>query len=830
MKAVVLAGGFGTRIQPLTSGVPKPMLPLMNKPMLEYILEDLDSLGAEEISLLLYFMPEKIKDHFDKRWEGTAKLTYVVPDADYGTAGSVRFAVDRLKETFLVMSGDLVTDIDLGAAVKFHKERGALATLVLTSVANPLQFGVVVADDRGRIRNFLEKPGWGEVVSDTVNTGIYILEPEALGFIPAGKPFDFSRDLFPRLLKGRKPLYGFNAPGYWRDVGNPESYRQVHHEIFHGKTRLAMPGEAVKFAEGTAWLDEGARVAPGARVRGTVVVGPGVRLPRGEYADSVFGEGCEVSPGCLVESSVLWSGIAVGRRCRVVNSVLCDNVRLGEGAYIPEGAVIASDCILEDGVSVERDVSLWPGKRVEAGSVLSTNLIWGDRWKAAIFEGNSVSGRTNAELSSGFVAKLGEAFGSVFPESGRILVSRDDHNASRMLKRAFLGGILSTGVSVSDLRLMPLPVTRYKLTTFGEVGGVHFRQKPGDESSTEILFYDSDGLAIGENTAREIEKIFFREKFRRSHHNRIGTISELPLALDFYRESFLREVDVDSLRKRNYTVILDLAHGSTSRILPEILADLGCESVILNAHPDATRLAQTPAMVQESLARVGKIVRALGADVGFYVSPGGEELHMVDDLGRSQPPHRLLLLVLELLGRRAGRRKARVFLPVQAPRIAVGRLRHVKADTGRLTRLSARDFENYELAANVDGAFAFTRFAPHWDAMFSLAVILEMMASAGGTLSEIVDGLPVTHYHSLSAVCPAENKGRVMRNFRQAVGDLELSFTDGVHAAMDDSWILLLPDVHGPRVRLAVESGDPAKARRLINTWGRRISRWALER
>ncbi len=830
MKAVVLAGGFGTRIQPLTSGIPKPMLPLMNRPMLELILERLEGLGVDEISLLLYFMPEKIRDYFQERWAGDAVLRYVVPDADYGTAGSIRFALESLKETFLVMSGDLVTDIDLQAAVDFHRERRALATIVLTSVPNPLQFGVVIADERGRIKSFLEKPGWGEVTSDTVNTGIYVLEPEILRLIPPGQPFDFSKDLFPRLLEKGRPLYGHVATGYWRDVGNPDAYRGVHGDVFAGKTGISLQGEEVVFPEGTAWLSEGARIAKGARVLGKVVVGRGVTLPRGEYRDTVFGDRCEVSPGSTIRSSVLWSGVSVGPRCHVANSVLCDKVRIGEGTYIPEGAVIASDCILEDGVSVERDVLLWPGKRVEEGSVLSTNLIWGDRWKAGIFEGNAVTGRTNIEMSSGFVAKLGEAFGSIFPESGRILVSRDGHKASRMLKRAFLGGVLSTGVSVFDLRLIPAPITRYKLTTFGEVGGVHFRQKPGDETSTEARFFDADGFAISEDQAKEIERIFFREKFRRSHYDQVGSISELPLARDYYREGFLRQVKVDVIRERAFNVVIDLAHGSTADILPGLLSDVGCDAVILNAQADEKKPAFSAEGVAKGLDQVGKIVRTLGADMGFTLSPTGERLYMVDDRGRAQEVHRTLLFILELLGRTAGRGKAGVFLPVQAPLIAASGIRKVKVSSGRLSRLPGRSYEDYDLVADVDGSYALTRFQPHWDAMYALVRILEMMAETRSRASEIYDGLPVTYYRPRTIVCPSEAKGRLMRNFREALQGHDLTFEDGVKAHLDGSWVLLLPEVHSPRVSLVVESTDARTARHLSDLWGRRIGRWALER
>ena len=368
------------------------------------------------------------------------------------------------------------------------------------------------------------------------------------------------------------------------------------------------------------------------------------------------------------------------------------------------------------------------------------------------------------------------------------------------------------------------------MTTFGEVGGAHFRQKPGDESSTEILFFNDDGFAISEELARETERIFFREKFRRSHYDRIGSISELPLALDYYRENFLREINLGIVRDRAFNVVVDLAHGSTAQVLPDLLADLGCEAVILNGHPDERKPAESPTGIQKALERIGKIVRTLGADMGFYLAPDGERLFMVDEKGRPHPAYRTLLCVIHLLGRLAGRSKARIFLPVQGPHIAAGRIRKARIDSGRLSRLPQEAYHHYDLVADVEGSYAFPNFQPHRDAMFAMIRILEMTAAVGTEVSAVYDGLPVTHYYSRTTVCPADTKGRLMRNFREAMDGYKLSYTDGVKAWINNSWILLLPDVHSPRVSLTVESEDDAAAKRLMGTWGRRLSRWALER
>lgn len=238
MKAVIMAGGFGTRIQPLTSSIPKPMIPLLNRPIMLHIVELLKKYEITDLVMLLYHQPAVIKNFFRDGTDFGVRITYVTPLQDMGTAGAVKCAEKYLDERFIVISGDLLTDFNLQKVIDFHDEKKALATITLTSVKDPLQFGVVVTDKEKRISQFLEKPGWGEVISDTINTGIYVLEPEIFSHIPAEENYDFSQDLFPKLLEKQQPLFGYTAKGYWRDIGNTDSYREAHHDIFKGKVNV----------------------------------------------------------------------------------------------------------------------------------------------------------------------------------------------------------------------------------------------------------------------------------------------------------------------------------------------------------------------------------------------------------------------------------------------------------------------------------------------------------------------------------------------------------------------------------------------------------------
>src|SRR5207249_2366443 len=228
MKAVVMAGGEGTRLRPLTSNQPKPMVPVVGKPCMEHIIELLRDHGFDEIIVTVAFLPQAIRSYFGNGDTLGVRIEYSVEESPLGTAGSVKRAAGRLDDTFLVISGDALCDVDLTGLVDAHREQGASVTIGLKSVENPLEFGIVVTDEDGRVERFLEKPSWGQVFSDTINTGIYVLEPEVLRHIPPDRPFDFSKELFPLLLEMGRPLYGKVCDGYWQDIGNLDQYRQAN--------------------------------------------------------------------------------------------------------------------------------------------------------------------------------------------------------------------------------------------------------------------------------------------------------------------------------------------------------------------------------------------------------------------------------------------------------------------------------------------------------------------------------------------------------------------------------------------------------------------------
>lgn len=829
MKAVVMAGGFGTRIQPLTSSVPKPMIPVFNKPMMEYIVLSLKKAGIKEIAILLYFKPDIIKKHFGDGSALGVKIQYFTPDDDYGTAGAVKKAEKFLDERFIVVSGDLVTDFKIPEIIGYHEAKSSKATITLTSVADPLQFGVVITDGEGKIVRFLEKPGWGEVFSDTINTGIYVFEPEILSYIPENKPFDFSKDLFPSIMASGTPIYGFNAKGYWRDVGNPDSYRSSLQEITQGLVKLDFEGQKQEFDTGILYHGKNLKMDKSAKVTGLVVTGDDCVIGENvQISDSCMGNGCSIGDNSNIDKCIFWNDVTIGDKSKMKNAVLCDHVLIGDKVKADAGVIIAENTKVGKQVVFEKDIMVWPDKHIEEGSIVSSNLIWGDKWKNSIFEGGKVGARTNIELSSEMAAKLGAAFGSLLPQGSRILISRDYHRASRMLKRSFLGGLLSTGINAVDLQMSALPAMRYKLSTFGEVGGVHFRQSPNEATHTEILFFDESGDNLDSGAEKNLERIFFRENFRRVTHNEIGDINEKQLVREFYIENFLRGIDINLLRVKSAKIVVDLMNGTTESVLPGILHKVGIDAVILNADHDELKLSRAQHQIENSFGQISSIVKALKAEAGFLMYPSGERIAAIDDKGAVLKGEKLLLVVLLLIDKTVDK-KVRVYLPAFSPTALDAHLKNIEIVRGKCTSLKSAFMRDFYFVGDTRNYFRFIDHSSSPDAMFSCVKMLEMIGKTGAPLSETVKMLPEYEYFHSVISCPVEVKGYLMRKMSEEAREKDASFLDGIKIMLKNGWAHMIPDQYSPNVHLYVEGKNHSAGDKIHTEYVEKINTWIAE-
>jgi mannose-1-phosphate guanylyltransferase/phosphomannomutase len=499
---------------------------------------------------------------------------------------------------------------------------------------------------------------------------------------------------------------------------------------------------------------------------------------------------------------------------------------------IEEGGIVAEETSIGEDVYIKRDVKIWPRKVIESGSTVTANLIWGEKWKKSLFEGAMVKGLTNIELTPEFVAKLGCAYGTSLPKGSFVLGGRDAYLSSRMLKRSFLGGILSAGVNVRDLKMIPLPMLRYKLKTFGEVGGVHFRQAMDDPASTEIVFIDGDGLDFSSAMAKNAERIFYKENFRRAHHKEPGGISELPQVTEFYREGFLRAIDREAVRKHNLKVVIDFNHSPAGQILPVILSDLGCEVIGLNAYVDEERGAKKAEDKPRSLQQLAKIVKTLEAHAGFWLDPSAEEIILVDEAGTIYEPDELLPLMVALMLKSGV--KGIFALPVSAPSI-IEQMALEKGCSVTRTKNTERAMieaalsSEVVMAGSMSGRFAFPKFQPAFDGMFAIAKTMELVAAGGSSLSKVVAEIPRRTFLQASVPCIWELKGGIMRKMSEDSLDKEATFIDGIKVHFGEDWLLVLPDQYQSYVHVVAEAKEAKTAQKLLDEYRRKVESWKKE-
>lgn len=342
MQAVILAGGKGTRLHPLTSNTPKPMVNLFDKPVLEHTIELLKEHGIRDIVITLAYKADQIIDHFGGGTKWGVNIQYALEDVPKGTAGGLRSLQPVLSDTFVVISGDAVTDFDLSSAVDFHRGKSAIATMLLYNVDDPSQFGIVETETDGRIQRFLEKPKPTETFTNTVNTGIYILEPSVINWIPYDRAYDFSRDLFPRFLQNREPFYAVQAEGYWCDVGNLAQYRNVHFDAMTGRVKLKIPGSQI--TDGI-WLGRDAEIDPSVRLASPLYVGSGTSIEKdaelGRF--TVIGNMSHIGQKAQVMQSVVGARTMVGENSQVFGSVLGNGYKLAEGRHLDDEIVVPDE-------------------------------------------------------------------------------------------------------------------------------------------------------------------------------------------------------------------------------------------------------------------------------------------------------------------------------------------------------------------------------------------------------------------------------------------------------------------------------------------------------
>jgi mannose-1-phosphate guanylyltransferase/phosphomannomutase len=824
MKAVVMAGGEGSRLRPLTIGRPKPMVPLVSKPVMAHILDLLKRQGITEVVVTLHFMPEVIQSYFGDGSSLGMQIHYAIEEMPLGTAGSVKNAQEYLDEPFLIISGDAVTDIDLQEVIAYHEAKGAEATLTLYRVPNPLEYGVIITDSDGRITQFLEKPSWGEVISDTVNTGIYVIDPSVLDLIEEGVSTDWSKDVFPQLLESGRPLYGFVASGNWTDVGDIGEYMRASGDVLYHRVQTEDLGEHIG---GDVWVGESVEIAPDAQLYGPIFLGDEVKIKGGViiHGPTVIRDYTIVDNRVHIDRSIIWRNCYIGEGAEIRGAIVGRQCSIKSKAVLFEGVVLGDKSIVGEGAVLHANVKIWPEKEIEPGATVKTSIIWGALGRRVLFGRFGVTGVVNVDLIPEFAAKMGAAFGATLPKGSTVTINRDPNRSPRMIKRAVISGLPSAGIHASDLRSMPIPVARYYTKVTNAIGCVHVRLSPFDQRVVDIRFFDGQGHNLSKGSERGIERVFFREDFRRVYLDEIGTIAYARGVIETYTQGFFDAVNAEAIRQAEFRIVVDYAYAPTADVLPHILTELGVDVVPLAANVDGEKMSVTPEQFEKDLKELTLITGVLDRQLGVRLDVGGEKIFLVDHHGQyvSEVLASAAMATLALKAKPGSTIVVPVHMPNLFEEIATehgGQVLRCKMDLHDLMNMSAR--EGVIMAADGMGNFVFPEFQAAIDGLMTTAKLLEFLATQQTSLADVVAGLPDFHVNHLQVSCPWEAKGTVMRLLNEQYKDRRADLIDGIKILLGEGeWVLVLPDPDFPRFHIYAEAQTDGQVQELTDRYAR---------
>ena len=824
MRAVVMAGGEGTRLRPLTANQPKPLLPVVNRPIMEHVLRLLRRHGLDETVVTVQYLASLVRGYFGDGSDLGMHLSYATEQVPLGTAGSVKNAESALRDdTFLVISGDALTDIDLTAVIAAHRERGALATVCLSRVSDPQEFGIVVTDEAGRVERFVEKPTWGQVVTDTVNTGIYVLEPEVFAHVANGRVVDWAADVFPALVASGAPVFGYVADGYWEDVGTHASYHAVHAAVLNRQVEVELDGYEVSPG---IWIGEGAEVDPEALLTGPVFVGRNAKVEAGaELGDcTVLGDNVIVKRGAQLRRAVVHDNAFIGPQAVLRGCVVGKHSDVMRAVRIEEGAVVGEGCTIEQEAFLSADVKIYPSKTIEAGAVITSSVIWESRGAAALFGPAGVSGLINVEITPEHVVQVLTAYATTLRKGSVVTVSCDASRAARAFKRAVNAALTCSAIDVRDLEVVPLPVTRFETARSDASGGVALRTSPSDGQTLDIVFLDAEGADISPVARRAIERTFSRQDFRRAFPEQIGQLSFPARVLETYAQDLLASIDTSGVAEARLKVVVDTCGGSAALVLPTLLGRLGLDVLTVNNRLDDRGHTESLAEQLRDVERLGDLVASSGAAFGVRFDAVGERMTLVDDLGRLVQDDRALLVLLDLVAAERGH-GTRIALPVTTTRVAEqvtqfhgAEIVWTSTNPHDLSHLAVQTGAAF--AGDGRGGFVIPEFSSAMDALAAFTRLVGLVARTQLTLSQIDARIPTAHVVRRSVPTSWARKGTVMRHVIESAGDRVIDLTEGVRVVEPDgAWAMVLPDPSEPLTHLWAEAPDAVSASALLTLW-----------
>ena len=824
-KAIIMAGGEGTRLRPLTCIRAKPMVPVINKPAIEHSIKLLKSYGITDITLSIYALPENFQNYFGDGSELGVNILYSVEEKPLGTAGGVKRALGDTEDTSIILSGDGIIDFNISEILNFHKAKQSALTIVLNRTNKPTDYGVVITDNNGRIEKFLEKPSWSEIYSDRVNTGMYVIEPSHITkFIPNEETFDFSLDLFPILQKKKIPMYGFVTSGYWCDVGNLITYSNVHKDILDGKVKIEIPGKKVAH---DIWVGKDVEIDPEAKIEGPIIIGDFTRIKKGaeisEY--SVIGENCLIEEKSSIKKSIIFHNTVVGRKCELRGAIVGKRCVIGESVSIYEEAVVADDCSLGSGTVIQSGIKVWPDKSIEQGTRLTADLIWGQTEKKTLFSSDGITGTFNVKVTPEFASKIGSAAGAYLGKNSKVVISRDITKASNLIKHALVAGLLSMGVDVIDLDIETVPINRYCTKFFNGDIGIYIQVKYiTGLQNIHIYFFNRNGFQISVTEEKSIEKIFFRGDYPRKDVFESGELIHPSYHIGSYISNVVNYIDKNKIKKGNWKIILDCLNGTASHIFPELLNKMGIETTVLRGQMKET-LNEFDIMsgTMKSIYNVVNMSKMNG-EIGVIIGQHGTNITIIDERGNVLTTDDITI-ILSLYYIKYTSSKI-INLPVNTSNM-ISKLIESNEGTVNWTSTSLRTPSD-SIDIFYEGRSRYPVLEQKIDPMITFLRILEYLTLEKKELYEVKETMPATNLINTSIHCTIEEKAAIMSMLLSEADKERVELIDGIKIIENSSWILLLPDLSQPLIHIYAEAASTKERDSLINSYSDKIKQFRI--
>lgn len=771
MKVVILAGGAGVRLRPMSLGTPKPMLPLLGRPVMEHTIGLLRRHGFTQLYVALGSRDRAIRDFFGTGERLGVELHYVEEEQPLGTAGSVKHCLDLLgREDFLVMSGGCVCDLDLKRAVQAHRQADAVATLVLCRRPGPPEYGLVVADEAGRVERFVDKPDWSQVGTSLVNTGICVLAPRALEALPERECPDLGRDLFPALLGRGEKLHSIPLEGCWRDLRDCGAYLECVCDALGGKLKIepGLPQRAPGIWSARP-IPRSVTVVPPCWIGEDVELGEGCLL--GPH--TVLERGARVGERAMVQRSVLLPRAAAGSRATLYGAILCRDAAVRRGAVLNEGAVLGENALAEEESVLLERVCLWPGQSASAGCRLAKSVTSGSQKGALRFgEEGVIQGVLGEDLGPESLVALGSALGA----AGAVGLGCSDRPGARMLARAAVAGVAAAGGRPLTHGL-ECPVQGAWLARRQDLPVSLFVEE-GDGGQVYLHLFDALGLPLERERQRRLEHTLARGDFFRARGDRVGRLERLEVTPEQVGEAVARQASLGHapLRRVCAAVGKDTAED---RAVREALLALGC-------HLEEQWRPGIPA---------------------FFASHGGFRLMARDERGALLDSGQLLTLAV-LIEMENGLGRAAV--PQQAT---------------AAVELVAAGYSGTILRLGRDGGEARRLYAEQpwlWSAPSAAARICARMGTAAQSLETLVSKTP--RFSAWKREVPlSANRGAVMEALARERGCTPQG--DGLRLRSGEGWVYLAPLARRSALRVVAEGPDLELAAELCDFYAHQAAR-----